>query len=822
VARPMLDDLELQQVQTIQQDGDQVWTQHSIPALEGDFFQGLGRRASQITLQGVLTGAEVADGLKNLRDKFRGAQPVSFVADIATATRIDQVLIEEMGVRELAGKPSRFEYAFTLREYTPATPTEVVIPPEPPEPPEPEVEESVLEVEVIVEGQTDFDHSRTTVRVEGTDQDGNTVSRTLTEDQRNDSVWEVDPFPAGRYTAFATTSAPTLTGSSETADLPLGQRRRLMVVLRSGQDVAFRYRITYWFDKAFIEPCQRHVMRQVAQRAMDNPDEKLVIVGHTDESGSAEYNQSLSERRARGAYAYLIFGRDPASADAAVAEWDELRKTRTTGVFLTTRDTWGPRQYMQMLQELGYYSGTIGDAHTATVDQAVRLFQADNGLGVDGDVGDQTWPVLIRAYLSLDSLKVPEDRFMPNAKDGCDHGVVRWLGCGERMPEPSTPRSNGDPPDPRVTCGDPGWRPNRRTDFLFVRAAQFPCDVPKPVTFNLPVPNSGGTGWCLGRDEGPAPQDPCCYLVDDPNDQGSWLVEDAEPATFEVRGRITFVDGTPLANTAYVLTASDGEYMNGEQLCGTDGPKGTPIPGRTDANGNLVDRDGNIGYPNNLKGVGVFTLDIDLAPPLVARLAEAPPSAAKGPVVCKRMDGSSDLLVIVGPPGSGSSGLQFVSENDVEVEVEGAAQGDSIRLRADVAGIDSSVTEIMVEVSSTAVPGGSGPGPGPVTEELAFADPADLDTPVDSAAAGGNLRLRADLPNVGSGIDEVLVEVSSTAVPGGPGPGPGPVTEELAFVDPADLDTPVDSAAAGGNLRLRADLPNVGSGIDEVLVEISS
>ena len=68
----MLDDLELQQVQTIEVDGDQVWAQHSIPALEGDFFQGLGRRASQVTLTGVLSGAEVADSLKNLRDSFGG------------------------------------------------------------------------------------------------------------------------------------------------------------------------------------------------------------------------------------------------------------------------------------------------------------------------------------------------------------------------------------------------------------------------------------------------------------------------------------------------------------------------------------------------------------------------------------------------------------------------------------------------------------------------------------------------------------------------------------------------------------------------------
>lgn len=64
--RPMLDDLELQQVQTIEVDGDQVWVQHGIPALEGDFLQGLGRRASQITLTGMLSGAEVAEDRKSV------------------------------------------------------------------------------------------------------------------------------------------------------------------------------------------------------------------------------------------------------------------------------------------------------------------------------------------------------------------------------------------------------------------------------------------------------------------------------------------------------------------------------------------------------------------------------------------------------------------------------------------------------------------------------------------------------------------------------------------------------------------------------------
>src|SRR4051812_35620636 len=98
---PMLGDLELQQTQQIEVDQDGDFAVHEVPALEGDFDQPLGRRGAAVTLSGVLTGAEVADGLKSLREQFRSAEPVVFAADIATATKLDQVLIEEMGVREL-------------------------------------------------------------------------------------------------------------------------------------------------------------------------------------------------------------------------------------------------------------------------------------------------------------------------------------------------------------------------------------------------------------------------------------------------------------------------------------------------------------------------------------------------------------------------------------------------------------------------------------------------------------------------------------------------------------------------------------------------
>lgn len=205
MARPMLGEIELQQVQKLDIEQEQVLTQHSVPALEGDFLQRLNRRATQVTLTGVLTGSEARDGLKSLRDKFRAAEPVSFVADITTATQVGQVLIEEMGVRELAGKPERFEYAFTLREFIPPPAVEEEEPPEIEEPENPaeriDDEVGTLIVEVNVEGQPDFDFSQVNVSVRGTQEDGTSFSRTLTN--RTDNVWTEEDMPAGEYTVEA-------------------------------------------------------------------------------------------------------------------------------------------------------------------------------------------------------------------------------------------------------------------------------------------------------------------------------------------------------------------------------------------------------------------------------------------------------------------------------------------------------------------------------------------------------------------------------------------------------------------------------------------
>ena len=115
--KPMLDGFELQYVQEIECQEEEALARHGIPVLEGDFLQDLGRRAVRVTLTGVLAGTDAGKNLKTLREKFKSGTPIPFVDDIATATTVDKMLIEEMNVREIAGKPERFEYALSLYEY---------------------------------------------------------------------------------------------------------------------------------------------------------------------------------------------------------------------------------------------------------------------------------------------------------------------------------------------------------------------------------------------------------------------------------------------------------------------------------------------------------------------------------------------------------------------------------------------------------------------------------------------------------------------------------------------------------------------------------
>ncbi len=98
-----------------------------VPGLSGDLHHDMGRGALAIEISGSLATDDARDEfLAKVREKFLAGAPVDFVADIAKESELEQVLIEELRMEEVAGDADMFRYRIVLREYT-----------EPPEPPAP-------------------------------------------------------------------------------------------------------------------------------------------------------------------------------------------------------------------------------------------------------------------------------------------------------------------------------------------------------------------------------------------------------------------------------------------------------------------------------------------------------------------------------------------------------------------------------------------------------------------------------------------------------------------------------------------------------------
>jgi hypothetical protein len=383
----------------------------------------------------------------------------------------------------------------------------------------------------------------------------------------------------------------------------------------------------------------RGVLKQAAEHARDNSDELLVVLGHTDKTGASDYNQSLSERRARAVFAFLTFGTGDLRA-SALAEWGELRQKRPAGELPSIKDSWGTREYQHILQDLGFYPGAIDGDHGKGTDEAVKAYRCHKGLPPGTDVDDDVWKALIEDYLSRDAdmIRVPKESFFAN----CPGDILRWLGCGEN-----------DPVDRKGTA----FRPSRRVELIFVRTDKLPCEVPEPVTFKLPPPAGAGSDWCAGpRTPGPG----CCLvnpLIDQKTNKpnpcpsapdGPWCREPAEPGAITVEGSIKreLPDGSleAASSQAFVLISPDGHFKADE----TSG--GEAVPARTKG-GSGSDK-GTFKFEN--MPLGFYSLEV-IAPvtkPVLVRLEEEPGMVVKGNSVCKpiRSDGERLDVVIVRDP----------------------------------------------------------------------------------------------------------------------------------------------------------------------------
>ena len=127
IIRPMLGDWEIPRIERIVSTDRRRLARLSVPGLAGDLQQDLGHDSLRVEIAGSLQGDEARDGfLTSVREKFLAGEPLTFVADIVAATKLDQVLIEELDVVERNDWADAFAYRLVLRQYV-----------EPPEPPGP-------------------------------------------------------------------------------------------------------------------------------------------------------------------------------------------------------------------------------------------------------------------------------------------------------------------------------------------------------------------------------------------------------------------------------------------------------------------------------------------------------------------------------------------------------------------------------------------------------------------------------------------------------------------------------------------------------------
>jgi outer membrane protein OmpA-like peptidoglycan-associated protein len=79
------------------------------------------------------------------------------------------------------------------------------------------------------------------------------------------------------------------------------RRTQLGLILNLGSD-----HLKFEFDKAELRPEDKELLARIAGILMTSHDYTVSVNGHTDDVGSAAYNQALSERRARAVHDYLV------------------------------------------------------------------------------------------------------------------------------------------------------------------------------------------------------------------------------------------------------------------------------------------------------------------------------------------------------------------------------------------------------------------------------------------------------------------------------------------------------------------------------------
>lgn len=121
--KPVLGDWEIPNIAYIGSLERRDFAEMPVPGKVGSVFQDLSSAPTRVVIAGSLYGDDKRDEvLEAVRAKFRAGEPVTFVADILTATEVQYVVIEELRFEENAEAPDQTAYQVVVRESPPPPP----------------------------------------------------------------------------------------------------------------------------------------------------------------------------------------------------------------------------------------------------------------------------------------------------------------------------------------------------------------------------------------------------------------------------------------------------------------------------------------------------------------------------------------------------------------------------------------------------------------------------------------------------------------------------------------------------------------------------
>ncbi len=119
---PLLGEISLEFVQSIQHSLDGGFASTRIASLPGELQQRSGRPSHRIEIEGLLFGEGAADQLSSLQTAAAEGTELTFAADISTALDLQKVVITDFHAAETGGQPGRFVYQLVIAESPPLPP----------------------------------------------------------------------------------------------------------------------------------------------------------------------------------------------------------------------------------------------------------------------------------------------------------------------------------------------------------------------------------------------------------------------------------------------------------------------------------------------------------------------------------------------------------------------------------------------------------------------------------------------------------------------------------------------------------------------------